>query len=116
MKNRLILWITLGVILTGNIFSTTAIGEEKPRPNFIIFYTDDQGYGDTSVPMIKGRQDLVKKLYKTPHLEKLAKEGMRFSSAYAPAPTCTPSRISLQFGKTTTRTKVMNVHDVMAKK
>jgi len=91
-------------------------GLEAKSPNFIIFYTDDQGYGDTSVPMIKGRPDLVKKLYKTPHLERLASEGMRFSSAYSPAPTCTPSRISLQFGKTTARTQVMTVHDVMAKK
>ena len=66
--------------------------------------------------MIKDRADLVNKLYRTPHLERLAKEGMRFSNAYAPAPTCTPSRISLQFGKTTARTKVMTVHDVMTKK
>ncbi len=94
----------------------SAFADEIKRPNFIIFYTDDQGYGDTSVSMQKERPDLAKAIYKTPHLERMAKEGMRFSNAYSPAPTCTPSRISLQFGKTTAKTKVMTVHDVMAKK
>jgi arylsulfatase A-like enzyme len=65
--------------------------------------------------MMKDRPELAKGLYRTPHLEQLAKEGMRFSSAYAPAPTCTPSRISIQFGKCTARTKVTTVHDVVAK-
>ncbi|MCH2209169.1 MAG: sulfatase [Lentisphaerales bacterium] len=106
----------LGAFLLTHFFALSVFAEESKRPNFIIFYTDDQGYGDTSVPMIKERPDLARDLYKTPHLERLAKEGMRFSNAYSPAPTCTPSRISLQFGKTTARTKVMTVHDIMAKK
>jgi arylsulfatase A-like enzyme len=40
---------------------------------------------------------------------------MRFSNAYSPAPTCTPSRISIQYGKTTARLKQTTVHDVLAK-
>jgi arylsulfatase A-like enzyme len=106
----------IGALMVSNLFTFALSAKETKRPNFIIFYTDDQGYGDSSVSMQKDRPELAKPLYKTPHLERLAQEGMRFSNAYSPAPTCTPSRISLQFGKTTARTKVMNVHDVMAKK
>jgi len=86
------------------------------RPNFIIFYTDDQGWCDTSVQMMNERKDSCSTYFQTPHLERLAKEGMKFSSAYSPAPTCTPSRISIQFGKTPARLKQTVVHDVLAKK
>lgn len=94
--------------------SAVGIAADRP-PNFVIFYTDDQGWTDTSVPMMKERPETGSTFYRTPHLERLAEEGMRFSSAYAPAPTCTPSRISIQFGKTTARLKVTTVYDVLAK-
>ena len=84
------------------------------RPNFILIYTDDQGWTDTSVEMIKGDPQTASQFYQTPHLEKMAKEGMRFSNAYAPAPTCTPSRISLQYGQSPARNGYMVVHDVVA--
>jgi arylsulfatase A-like enzyme len=44
----------------------------QTRPNFIIFYTDDQGYGDLSC---MGGTD-----FRTPHLDRLAGEGARFST------------------------------------
>ena len=92
-----------------------AEGSDKRRPNFVIFYTDDQGWADTSVRMMKDRADSASDFYQTPNLERLAREGMRFSNAYAPSPTCTASRISIQFGKTTARLKQTTVHDVLAK-
>jgi hypothetical protein len=61
----------LGAFLLTHLFALNVFAEETKRPNFIIFYTDDQGYGDTSVPMIKDRPELAKELYKTPHLERL---------------------------------------------
>ena len=54
--------------------------------------------------------------YQTPALEQLTKQGMRFSNGYAPTPTCTASRISIQFGKTPARLQHRNVFDVLAKK
>ena len=96
-------------------FPASCIAATKRRPNFVIFYTDDQGWADTSVRMMKSRPDSRDDFYRTPHLERLAKEGMRFSNAYSPAPTCTPSRISIQYGKTTARLKQTTVHDVLAK-
>ncbi len=45
------------------------------------------------------RSRFQSEIYHTPNLEKLAAQGMRFSSAYAPAPVCSPTRISIQTGK-----------------
>ena len=61
------------------------------RPNFIIFLTDDQGYADLSC---MGETD-----FKTPHLDRLASSGARFTSWYANSPVCSPSRASLLTGR-----------------
>lgn len=78
-------------------------------PNFILVLTDDQGWNGTSVSM-SDNQPLSKSDYhKTPNLELLAKNGMRFSSAYASAPVCSPSRYSIQFGQTPARLRMIRV-------
>ncbi len=84
------------------------------RPNFIIIYVDDLGWADTSVRMMDSDPESASDFNQTPHLEKLASRGMKFSCAYAPAPTCTPSRKSIQFGKTPGRLGYTFVHDVLA--
>ena len=61
------------------------------RPNVIIIMTDDQGYGDLSC---MGAED-----FRTPHLDALAGEGMRFTSMYAASPVCSPSRAALLTGR-----------------
>lgn len=86
----------------------------KMKPNIIIFFTDDQGWADTSVRMMKNRPDSRSYFFRTPALEQMAKEGMVFSNAYSPAPTCTPSRAGVQFGKTPCRLKQTVVHDRLA--
>ena len=85
-------------------------------PNFIIIYMDDLGWADTSVAMMDSEPESKSDFYQTPNLEKLAARGMKFSNGYAPAPTCTPSRKSIQFGKTPGRLKYTFVHDVLALK
>lgn len=103
---RLIFTVILATI------ASQSVGAE--RPNIIIVYVDDLGWADTSVRMMNSDPDSASDFHQTPHLEALARRGMKFSCAYAPAPTCTPSRKSIQFGKTTGRLKYTFVHDVLA--
>jgi arylsulfatase A-like enzyme len=63
----------------------------QEAPNFIIFLTDDQGYGDLSC---MGAPD-----FRTPHLDRLAAEGARFTDWYSNCPVCSPSRASLLTGR-----------------
>lgn len=60
-------------------------------PNVIVFLTDDQGYGDLSC---MGATD-----FKTPHLDRLAGGGARFTSWYANSSVCSPTRASLLTGR-----------------
>ncbi|MBU10367.1 MAG: sulfatase, partial [Gemmatimonadetes bacterium] len=51
-------------------------------PNIIVFLTDDQGYGDLSC---MGCTD-----FRTPHLDQMAREGVRFTDWYSNSPVCSP--------------------------
>ena len=64
--------------------------EGKTKPNIIIIYADDLGYGEMGA---YGATEL-----KTPNLDKLANGGMRFTNGYASSATCTPSRYALLTG------------------
>ncbi|MBO0991526.1 sulfatase-like hydrolase/transferase [Bacillus sp. SD088] len=68
------------------------------KPNFIIFYCDDLGYGDLGC---YGSEHV-----KTPNIDKLAEEGIRFTNWYSNSPVCSPSRASLLTGKYPARTEV----------
>ena len=60
------------------------------RPNFIIILCDNLGYGDLAC--------FGSKTHRTPHIDRLAHEGMRLTSFYSSSPVCTPSRASLMTG------------------
>ncbi|NCG04964.1 MAG: sulfatase-like hydrolase/transferase [Bacteroidetes bacterium] len=78
-------------------------------PNFIVILVDDQGWNGTSVQM-SDKEPLSKSDYHlTPNLKKLANNGMRFSSAYASAPVCSPSRYAIQLGQTPARLRMIRV-------
>ncbi len=75
-------------------------------PNIILFLVDDLGWQDTSVPLWK-KPTPFNLLYETPNMERLAREGMKFTQAYA-TPVCSPSRISLMTGMNAARHRVTN--------
>jgi arylsulfatase A-like enzyme len=70
------------------------------KPNLVIIFTDDMGYADIGA---YGCKDIP-----TPHLDRLAAEGTRFTSAYTVAPICVPSRMGLMSGKFPARFGVFN--------
>ncbi len=61
------------------------------RPNIIVFLTDDQGYGDLSC---MGTTD-----FRTPNIDAMANDGIRFSAMYSASPVCSPSRAALLTGR-----------------
>ena len=69
------------------------------RPNILFMLADDQSWNGLSAAMHPNIAQSKSAFVQTPQLEKLAAQGMRFSAAYAPAPVCAPTRISLQTGK-----------------
>lgn len=69
------------------------------RPNIILMMSDDQGWSGLSVAMHPEYAGSKGAVFQTPNLERLAAQGMRFSAGYAPAPVCSPTRISIQTGK-----------------
>ena len=70
-------------------FLKEAVAQE--RPNIIYIMADDLGYADLSC---YGRKD-----YKTPHLDKLANQGVKLLNAYSSAPVCTPTRVAFFTGQ-----------------
>ncbi|HEU5071507.1 MAG TPA: arylsulfatase [Verrucomicrobiae bacterium] len=67
------------------------VGAATPKPNIVLIYADDLGFGDLSC---YGAHRVA-----TPNVDRLAREGLRFVNGYATSATCTPSRFSLLTGE-----------------
>ena len=81
-----VLLLGLG-LLGGGCSDLTGSGDApdaRDQPNIVLIYADDLGYGDV------GAYGATR--VETPNMDRLAQEGVRFTDAYAPASTCTPSR------------------------
>ena len=93
---RLTCWLMAAVLGTGTLVSLPA--HAASRPNVLFFLADDLGqrdlgcYGST--------------FYETPHLDALARDGARFTDAYAACPVCSPTRASLLTGQWPQRTGI----------
>jgi arylsulfatase A len=69
------------------------------RPSFVFILGEGHGWSSTSVQMDDAVPASKSAFVRTPNLERLAADGMRFANFYAPSPRCTPSRASLLTGK-----------------
>ncbi len=79
------------VLLFGAFSNLGFAASGASKPNVIFILADDLGYGDVGA--------FGQKLIKTPHIDRLAAEGMRFTQAYAGETVCAPSRCTLMTGK-----------------
>lgn len=92
-------YLLLALLLTGGFQSTLfAQNANTQRPNIIFILADDLGYGDVG---FNGQ-----KLIKTPNIDRLAREGVKFSQFYAGTSVCAPSRSSLLSGQHTGHTYI----------
>lgn len=82
--------LAIGMTLTGSLVA-------QDLPNIVIIYADDLGYGDLSCY----NPDAA---YQTPRLDRMAREGIRFTDAHSPSTICSPSRYGLYSGQLVCRT------------
>ena len=85
------LFTTLALLLTP-LSPLQAVEAPPARPNIVILYADDMGYGDLGVQNLESR-------IPTPHLDSLAAQGTRFTDAHSSSGVCTPSRYGLLHGR-----------------
>jgi len=92
------------ILLAGAwVVSVAAAGAQADRPpNFVVILADDLGWSDVG---FHGST-----FHRTPHLDKLAVDGVVFDHAYSAGPVCSPTRASLLTGQTTARNKFTAIH------
>lgn len=88
----------VGLALCAGGISTIAQAADTKRPNLVIIMADDLGYGDLA--------NYGHSIVKTPNIDRLAQEGVKFTDYYAPAPLCSPSRAGLLTGRMPFRTGI----------
>ncbi len=93
--------LLLGIL--SPVFSAEAAAESAARPNIVFFFIDDMGWTDVGF--------MGSEFYETPNIDRLAGQGMTFTSAYANGPNCAPSRASLMSGQYTPRHGIFTVGD-----
>jgi len=98
---RLVVLAAAAMLAGGVASAGAAAAADPPRPNVLVIITDDHGHGDVSC---YGAKDV-----RTPHIDGLAAEGMRFTTMRANATVCSPSRAALLTGRHADRVGVPGV-------
>ena len=88
--------IATPIVLTALLGDPALGGREKQKPNIVFFLVDDLGWSDVGC--------YGSTFHETPHVDRLAREGMRFDNAYSTCHVCSPSRASILTGKYPART------------
>ncbi|MFV1993841.1 MAG: sulfatase-like hydrolase/transferase [Verrucomicrobiales bacterium] len=94
-----------------SLFHPSFSSQASP-PNIVVFLVDDMGVMDTSVPFLTDHDGNAKRyplndFYRTPGMERLAKQGIRFNQFYAMS-VCSPTRISIMTGRNAARHRTTN--------
>ena len=88
MQRAMLAIVFLVAFLPGSVFAGTPGPVE--RPNYILIVSDNLGYGDIGC--------FGSKLHRTPHIDRMAADGMRFTDYYVTSGVCTPARASIMTG------------------
>ena len=96
--NRSSIRLFTALMLTGLCLSTAPSSRAGARPNVLVLFCDDLGYGDLAC---QGHPHI-----RTPHLDKLARQGIRLTDCYSSAPVCSSSRAGIMTGRTPNRSGV----------
>jgi arylsulfatase A-like enzyme len=91
-------YVIVGSLAVGSLGGALAEPAERNRPNIVLILADDLGYGDLGC---YGQQQI-----QTPHLDRLAADGIRFTQCYAGSTVCAPSRCVLMTGLHTGHARV----------
>lgn len=102
MRERITLFLTLAGLLCDPLAAFPAASS----PNIVFFLVDDMGWQETSV-RFHTENTALNRRYRTPNMERLAAEGMKFTQAYASA-VCSPTRVSALSGMNAARHRVTN--------
>ena len=101
MKIFVLMWVgLLGRIALASVSAADAVTEPAALPNILIIYADDLGYGDVAC------YNRERGKIPTPHIDRLASGGMRFSDAHSSSGVCSPSRYTLLTGRYHWRTRL----------
>ena len=101
LRSILVLFAAFLLSLPLSRHAAGATPVQVDRPNIILLFADDMGYGDLSS---FGSPTIV-----TPHLDRMADEGVRLTSFYAAASVCSPSRVGLMTGRYPVRMGINSV-------
>lgn len=88
---------SVGLAAAATVVPIRGEAAERKRPNVVFIYADDLGYGDVGC---YGATKVA-----TPNIDRLAREGIRFTNAHSPSATCTPSRYAMLTGEYAWRRK-----------
>lgn len=88
---RIALNLATALIFVLSPFVVTAKSSDADQPNFVVIFCDDLGYGDL--------RSFGNPTIKTPHLDRMAQEGQKWTQFYSADPVCTPSRAGLLTGR-----------------
>ena len=92
--------LLVAIVCFASLAATATAAPERP-PNIILFLVDDMGWTDGGV--------FGSDYYETPNIDAFAREGMRFTNAYA-HPLCSPSRASILIGQEESRHGILSAH------
>ncbi len=91
----------LSVVLVTTITAALPVGAAERQPNIVFILADDLGYTDLAC--------FGSRYYETPHIDRMASQGMKFTTGYTCGPNCQPTRAALMSGQYGPRTGVYTV-------